>query len=79
MFGIFRWVYLGCWVSVTVHGLLVQPSEPSVDVLEELVKKATLPDLYEASVLELQYGLDAGLFTSVDLIKVGHVVFFFRG
>jgi amidase len=28
-----------------------------------------LPDLYEASVLELQEGLDAGHFTSVDLIK----------
>ncbi|PSR75763.1 hypothetical protein PHLCEN_2v8880 [Hermanssonia centrifuga] len=30
---------------------------------------ATLPDLYEASVVELQAGLDAGQFTSVDLIK----------
>ena len=29
----------------------------------------TLPDLYEASVAELQAGLDAGLFTSVDLVK----------
>ncbi|KAJ7432102.1 amidase signature enzyme [Mycena galericulata] len=29
----------------------------------------TLPDLYEASVQELQVGLDAGGFTSVDLIK----------
>ncbi|KIK52738.1 hypothetical protein GYMLUDRAFT_179802 [Collybiopsis luxurians FD-317 M1] len=28
-----------------------------------------LPDLYEASVLELQEGLDAGHFTSVDLVK----------
>lgn len=28
------------------------------------------PDLYEASVLELQAGLDAGHFTSVDLVKV---------
>jgi hypothetical protein len=28
------------------------------------------PDLYEASVVELQAGLDAGDFTSVDLIKV---------
>ncbi|PFH51875.1 hypothetical protein AMATHDRAFT_190451 [Amanita thiersii Skay4041] len=30
---------------------------------------ATLPDLYEASVLELQAGLDAGDFSSVDLVK----------
>lgn len=28
-----------------------------------------LPDLYEAGVLELQDGMDAGLFTSVDLVK----------
>lgn len=28
------------------------------------------PDLYEASILELQAGLDAGHFTSVDLVKV---------
>lgn len=30
---------------------------------------ATLPDLYEASVVQLQTGLDAGHFTSVDLVK----------
>ena len=30
----------------------------------------TLPDLYEASIMELQDGLDKGLFTSVDLVKV---------
>lgn len=29
-----------------------------------------LPDLYEASVLELQAGLTAGDFSSVDLVKV---------
>ena len=29
-----------------------------------------LPDLYEASVTELQEGLQSGLFTSVDLVKV---------
>lgn len=28
------------------------------------------PDLYEASVLELQAGLHAGTFSSVDLVKV---------
>lgn len=28
------------------------------------------PDLYEASVIELQAGLDAGHFSSVDLVKV---------
>lgn len=30
------------------------------------------PDLYEASVLELQRGLDAGHFSSVDLVKVDY-------
>ena len=29
------------------------------------------PDLYEASVEELQNGMEAGHFTSVDLVKVG--------
>ncbi|KAI0795623.1 amidase signature enzyme [Abortiporus biennis] len=33
------------------------------------VRAASLPDLYEASVVELQSGLDAGDFTSVDLVK----------
>ncbi|KAJ7026769.1 amidase signature enzyme [Mycena alexandri] len=32
-------------------------------------RAAALPDLYEASVPELQAGLDAGQFTSVDLVK----------
>ena len=31
------------------------------------------PDLYEASIAELQDGLQKGLFTSVDLVKVGTV------
>jgi amidase len=30
---------------------------------------ATLPDLYEASVVELQAGMAAGHFTSVDLVR----------
>jgi len=29
------------------------------------------PDLYEASVQDLQHGMDAGHFTSVDLVEVG--------
>lgn len=32
--------------------------------------KVQFPDLYEASILELQEGLDAGHFSSVDLVKV---------
>ena len=35
------------------------------------VKAVTeFPDLYEASILQLQAGLDAGSFSSVDLVKV---------
>lgn len=30
----------------------------------------TLPDLFEASVVELQSGMEAGNFTSVNLVKV---------
>jgi amidase len=33
---------------------------------------AQLPDLYEASIAELQDGLEHGHFTSVDLVKVPH-------
>lgn len=32
------------------------------------------PDLYEASIEELQSGLEAGHFTSVDLVKVSITV-----
>ncbi|KAA1474557.1 amidase signature enzyme [Dentipellis sp. KUC8613] len=31
--------------------------------------RPVLPDLYEASIAELQSGLEQGLFTSVDLVK----------
>lgn len=34
------------------------------------VKASPFPDLYEASIAELQDGLQRGLFTSVDLVKV---------
>jgi hypothetical protein len=30
----------------------------------------TFPDLYEATIADLQAGLDAGYFTSVDLVDV---------
>jgi hypothetical protein len=33
------------------------------------------PDLYEASVEDLQQGMEAGQFTSVDLVKVGLLSF----
>ncbi|KAK7062779.1 hypothetical protein VNI00_000268 [Paramarasmius palmivorus] len=36
---------------------------------QDVRKTVTFPDLYEASVVELQEGLDAGDFSSVDLVK----------
>jgi len=43
---------------------------PKSDSTPRTKATAELPDLYEASVIELQDGLDADLFTSVDLVKV---------
>ena len=37
---------------------------------EQNEHQVQFPDLYEASVLELQQGLDGGHFSSVDLVKV---------
>ncbi|KAI0030559.1 amidase signature enzyme [Vararia minispora EC-137] len=37
--------------------------------VSSLFQKNALPDLYEASIAELQDGLEKGLFTSVDLVK----------
>jgi amidase len=39
-------------------------------------KAGPFPDLYEASVEDLQQGLDAGHFTSVDLVKVRPIIRF---
>ena len=42
-----------------------------LQITRGMATKGTMfPDLYEASVLELQAGLDSGLFSSVDLVKV---------
>jgi hypothetical protein len=47
-----------------------------ITALDGTSKTGTVfPDLYEASVLELQAGLDAGHFSSVDLVKVLITVF----
>ena len=48
-----------------------------VSVLQDAQRQtsiSTFPDLYEASIAELQSGLESGLFTSVDLVKVSIVV-----
>lgn len=42
----------------------------AVMALETNSNAPKFPDLYEASILELQDGLNKGFFTSVDLVKV---------
>ncbi|TDL20725.1 amidase signature enzyme [Rickenella mellea] len=50
--------------------LALQVLAPGVNAWQRLASRAkALPDLYEASVVELQNGLEAGDFTSVDLVK----------
>jgi len=41
----------------------------AVSLLALLARAKTLPDLYEATIAELQDGLAGGDFTSVDLVK----------
>ncbi|KAG6901830.1 hypothetical protein C0995_007401 [Termitomyces sp. Mi166 len=47
--------------------VLIQPSWSVT--LPKIKRSVALPDLYEASIAELQAGLDAGHFSSVDLVK----------
>ncbi|KAJ3784868.1 amidase signature enzyme [Lentinula aff. detonsa] len=68
-------LYLCCSVSIILLALSQTPfvqcltTPASISGREVDAGDAPLPDLYEASILELQDGLDAGQFTSVDLIK----------
>jgi hypothetical protein len=50
--------------------LLLLLGNAFVNAFERRGQAEVFPDLYEASVEELQQGLDAGQFTSVDLVKV---------
>jgi hypothetical protein len=43
-----------------------------LSVTVQLASPKGLPDLYEASISELQEGLEMGQFTSVDLVKVDY-------
>ena len=60
------------WVSVLLAIFAcLQITREVITALDGIVKTETaFPDLNEASVLELQPGLDAGHFSSVDLVKV---------
>ena len=71
--------FLKWWVSVLLAIFVcLQITRGVITALDGIVKTETVfPDLYEASVLELQAGLDAGHFSSVDLVKVLTSAFFF--
>ena len=62
-------VYRVALVAVTCLALLVAlTAAQEGDVVAR--STPTFPDLYEASIAELQAGLEKGHFTSVDLVKV---------
>ncbi|PCH37606.1 amidase signature enzyme [Wolfiporia cocos MD-104 SS10] len=66
-----KWWMFPVLVFVLLQTVLsLHASAPSgVDDASLLYRRSALPDLYEASVIELQDGLNAGYFTSVDLVK----------
>ncbi|EJD52035.1 amidase signature enzyme [Auricularia subglabra TFB-10046 SS5] len=45
------------------------PAFAATGFVEQPPSRAVFPDLYEASIAELQHGLERGHFTSVDLVK----------
>ena len=64
---------IGMKVIATLASLLIsiQAFKPALAwSIRGRAAPAPLPDLYEASVSELQDGLEKGAFTSVDLVKV---------
>ncbi|KXN81982.1 hypothetical protein AN958_03329 [Leucoagaricus sp. SymC.cos] len=58
-----------CFRSHIILVLLLLLGSTWANVFKTRPSEIGFPDLYEASVEELQQGLDAGHFTSVDLIK----------
>ncbi|KAH9942367.1 amidase signature enzyme [Epithele typhae] len=62
---------VSAWLSlVSVFGLLAALTcSASGDQQSVAASAVTFPDLYEASISELQDGLEKGHFTSVDLVK----------
>ncbi|PPR01017.1 hypothetical protein CVT26_015618 [Gymnopilus dilepis] len=61
-------LWLSVFLAVMACWMLEGPLAPSA-IATSTVSSGIFPDLYEASVAELQAGLDAGTFTSVDLVK----------
>ncbi|THU89647.1 amidase signature enzyme [Dendrothele bispora CBS 962.96] len=64
--GFLKFVVFGICI---LHSTICSQAIVRPDSIDTGGKATDFPDLYEASVTELQDGLDAGLFTSVDLIK----------
>ncbi|KAF9440277.1 amidase signature enzyme [Macrolepiota fuliginosa MF-IS2] len=58
------WHYLFSILILTLLGYVI-----ALDLNPQTAIAGAFPDLYEASVEELQRGLESGLFTSVDLVK----------
>ncbi|KAF7800231.1 hypothetical protein EIP86_011478 [Pleurotus ostreatoroseus] len=64
----FSWIH-ALFSTLLLINVVQAISWPKFLAARLMNKSAVLPDLYEASVVELQAGLDAGHFTSVDLVK----------
>ncbi|KAI9450117.1 hypothetical protein BJY52DRAFT_1304638, partial [Lactarius psammicola] len=64
------WVLWAVFVFITFQFLLCSGPTGSTVTRHNWHVPSQLPDLYEASIAELQYGLENGHFTSVDLVKV---------
>ena len=64
--------YLRCLLKVVLIWVLASFVHPTAGLDQKpLLVGRKFPDLYEASIAELQTGLERGDFTSVDLVKVG--------
>jgi amidase len=62
------WIFKLAFVFSIAH-LVAASWSPAASTTLHGHANAALPDLYEASVTELQAGLDTGSFTSVELVK----------
>lgn len=58
------------WTTSAALCVALQLAAPSVANVLTRAKAPPLPDLYEASIEELQAGLNAKTFTSVNLVTV---------
>ena len=71
--GITESVFGLCWLSLAIHSVATRTvSGLASDQASFQVSHASdkFPDLYEASIAELQHGLQNGDFSSVDLVEV---------